>query len=206
MSSTELLLTQTSLHVDDIVCVSSGDVLLSINAVDLTQLTYSEAVSVLKAQTAQSQVVLCVIQTLSDDTDEESEAANKDELDPVDDLRDDTLNWTPLWTRWLGLPRWRLRQYIILFLHFKCTSFLYDSAPVVSVTCTGAGTLSCRRPTTRAGASVSWGATKRATASSLSSSKPLCRVRLLTLTDASSKLGAIWLLYPVITRTHETLH
>ncbi|XP_039975539.1 ligand of Numb protein X 2b [Xiphias gladius] len=84
--------------------IQRGDILLSINGVDLTQLTYNEAVSVLKAQTAQSQVVLRVIQTLSEDSEEETEAANKDELDPVDDLRDDTLNWTPLWTRWLGLP------------------------------------------------------------------------------------------------------
>uniref|UniRef100_A0A665XEN3 Ligand of Numb protein X 2-like n=1 Tax=Echeneis naucrates TaxID=173247 RepID=A0A665XEN3_ECHNA len=84
--------------------IKRGDVLLSINGVDLTQLTYNEAVSALKAQTAQSQVVLRVIQTLSEDSEEEAEAADKDELDPMDDLRDDTLNWTPLWTRWLGLP------------------------------------------------------------------------------------------------------
>uniref|UniRef100_A0A3Q3JFX7 Ligand of numb-protein X 2b n=2 Tax=Monopterus albus TaxID=43700 RepID=A0A3Q3JFX7_MONAL len=80
--------------------IKRGDILLSINGVDLTQLTYSEAVSVLKAQTAQSQVVLRVIQTLSEDSEEDNEAANKDELDPVDNPRDDT----PLWTRWLGLP------------------------------------------------------------------------------------------------------
>uniref|UniRef100_A0A7N8YMC2 Ligand of numb-protein X 2b n=1 Tax=Mastacembelus armatus TaxID=205130 RepID=A0A7N8YMC2_9TELE len=84
--------------------IKKGDILLSINGVDLTQLTYSEAVSVLKAQAAQSQVVLCVIQTLSEDSEEDPESANKDELDPVDDARDDILNWTPLWTRWLGLP------------------------------------------------------------------------------------------------------
>ncbi|XP_070693190.1 ligand of Numb protein X 2b [Pempheris klunzingeri] len=84
--------------------IKRGDVLLSINGVDLTQLTYNEAVSVLKAQTAQSQVVLRVIQTLSEDSEEDTEAANKDEMDPMDDPRDDTLNWTPLWTRWLGLP------------------------------------------------------------------------------------------------------
>lgn len=90
----------------ELLCLSfsSGDVLLSINGVDLTQLTYNEAVSVLKAQTAQSQVVLRVIQTLSEDSEEDTDASNKDELDPVDDSRDDTL-WTPLWTRWLGLPR-----------------------------------------------------------------------------------------------------
>ncbi|XP_038555316.1 ligand of Numb protein X 2b [Micropterus salmoides] len=84
--------------------IKKGDVLLSINSVDLTQLTYNEAVSVLKAQTAQSQVVLRVIQTLSEDSEEDAEAANLEELEPVDDTRDDTLNWTPLWTRWLGLP------------------------------------------------------------------------------------------------------
>ncbi|KAG7225785.1 hypothetical protein INR49_014436 [Caranx melampygus] len=83
--------------------IKRGDILLSINGVDLTQLTYNEAVSVLKAQTAQSQVVLRVIQTLSEESEEEAEA-NKDELDTMDDLRDDTLNWTPLWIRWLGLP------------------------------------------------------------------------------------------------------
>lgn len=59
----------------------------------------------LKAQTAQSQVVLRVIQTLSEDTEEDTEAVSRDELDPVDDPRDSTLNWTPLWIRWLGLPR-----------------------------------------------------------------------------------------------------
>ncbi|XP_062249500.1 ligand of Numb protein X 2b [Platichthys flesus] len=84
--------------------IKKGDILLSINGVDLTQFTYNEAVSVLKAQTAQSQVVLRVIQTLSDDTEEEAEAATMDELDLMDDPRDDALNWTPLWTRWLGLP------------------------------------------------------------------------------------------------------
>lgn len=71
---------------------------------DLTQLTYNEAVSVLKAQTAQSQVALRVIQTLSENPDEDSEA-NKDDMDTMEDPRDDALNWTPLWTRWLGLPR-----------------------------------------------------------------------------------------------------
>uniref|UniRef100_A0A3Q0RMM4 Ligand of numb-protein X 2b n=1 Tax=Amphilophus citrinellus TaxID=61819 RepID=A0A3Q0RMM4_AMPCI len=83
--------------------IKRGDVLLSINGVDLTQLTYNEAVSVLKAQTAQSQVVLRVIQTLSEESEEDTEA-NKDELDTADDSQDDALNWTPLWTRWLGLP------------------------------------------------------------------------------------------------------
>ncbi|CAK6964633.1 ligand of Numb protein X 2b [Scomber scombrus] len=84
--------------------IKRGDVLLSINGVDLTQLTYSEAVSALKTQTAQPQVVLRVIQTISEDSEEDPEAASKDEMDPMDDPREDALNWTPLWTRWLGLP------------------------------------------------------------------------------------------------------
>lgn len=87
---------------------SLGDILLSINGVDLTQLTYSEAVSALKTQTAQPQVALRVIQTISEDSEEDPEATSKDEIDPMDDPREDTLNWTPLWTRWLGLPRYKL--------------------------------------------------------------------------------------------------
>lgn len=91
--------------------VTSGDVLLSINGIDLTQLTYNEAVSVMKAQTAQSQVVLRVIQTLSEDTEEDNEAASMDDMNPAEELRDDALNWTPLWTRWLGLPRYNLFEW-----------------------------------------------------------------------------------------------
>uniref|UniRef100_A0A8C5D9S2 Ligand of Numb protein X 2-like n=1 Tax=Gouania willdenowi TaxID=441366 RepID=A0A8C5D9S2_GOUWI len=84
--------------------IKKGDILLSINGVDLTQLTYSEAVSVLKAQTAQSQVFLRVIQTISEESEDDIDATNKDELDSMDELRDEAFNWTPLWTRWLGLP------------------------------------------------------------------------------------------------------
>ncbi|XP_040030069.2 ligand of Numb protein X 2b [Gasterosteus aculeatus] len=84
--------------------IKRGDVLLSINGVDLTQLTYNEAVSALKTQTAQSQVALRVIQTHSEDPEEDAEAANQDQQDAADDPREDALNWTPLWTRWLGLP------------------------------------------------------------------------------------------------------
>lgn len=151
---------------------SSGDVLLSINGIDLTQLTYNEAVSVMKAQTAQSQVVLRVIQTLSEDNEEDSEVAGVDEMNPADDPRDDALNWTPLWTRWLGLPRYCLLYWALI--PFVSTSL---TLPALSATSTGAGTSSCRRPTTTAGASVSWGAMKRATASSLSSSKPSFQAR-----------------------------
>lgn len=101
---------------------SLGDVLLSINGIDLTQLTYSEAVSAMKAQTAQSQVVLRVIQTISEDVEEDTDAASVDEMNSTDDLRDDALIWTPLWTRWLGLPRYGLLHWasnLFLFLFFK---------------------------------------------------------------------------------------
>ncbi|XP_057706071.1 ligand of Numb protein X 2b [Corythoichthys intestinalis] len=84
--------------------IKRGDVLLSINGVDLTQLTYSEAVSALKAQAAQPQVALRVIQTISEDTQEDAEGGGDDRTDSTEDTREDAFNWTPLWTRWLGLP------------------------------------------------------------------------------------------------------
>ncbi|CAB1325396.1 unnamed protein product [Coregonus sp. 'balchen'] len=83
--------------------IKTGDVLMSINGVDLTQLTYNEAVSVLKAQTAHAQVVLRVIQTISEEPEGEGEAA-KEEMESVENLREDDVNWAPLWTHWLGLP------------------------------------------------------------------------------------------------------
>lgn len=85
--------------------VCSGDVLLSINAVDLTQLTYTEAVAVLKTQTAQSSVTLRVIRTIAEEEEQDAEAANQDEMDTVENPREDDITWSPLWTRWLGLPR-----------------------------------------------------------------------------------------------------
>ncbi|KAK1803820.1 hypothetical protein P4O66_003773 [Electrophorus voltai] len=84
--------------------IRPGDVLLSINSVDLTQLTYNEAVSVLKSQTAQSSVTLSVIRTVAEEEEEDREAASKEEMDTLEGPREDNLNWTPLWTRWLGLP------------------------------------------------------------------------------------------------------
>lgn len=85
--------------------VCLGDVLLSINGVDLTQLTYNEAVSVLKTQTAQSSVTLRVIRTTAEEEEQDAEAANQEEMDTVENPREDEINCSPLWTRWLGLPR-----------------------------------------------------------------------------------------------------
>lgn len=84
--------------------IKPGDVLLSINGVDLTQLTYNEAVSVLKTQTAQSSVTLRVIRTTAEEEEQDAEAANQEEMDTVENPREDEINCAPLWTRWLGLP------------------------------------------------------------------------------------------------------
>lgn len=85
-------------------CFCSGDVLLSINAVDLTQLTYNEAVSVLKTQAAQNSVTLRVIRTIADEEEQDAEA-NQEEMDTTENPREGDINWSPLWTHWLGLPR-----------------------------------------------------------------------------------------------------
>ncbi|KAL2077213.1 hypothetical protein ACEWY4_026717 [Coilia grayii] len=84
--------------------IKTGDVLLSINGVDLTQLTYGEAVSVLKAQTAQPSISLRVIRTVAEEDEEEGDAASKEEKEGGESPREDDINWAPLWTRWLGLP------------------------------------------------------------------------------------------------------
>ncbi|XP_066505768.1 ligand of Numb protein X 2b [Hoplias malabaricus] len=84
--------------------IKTGDVLLSINGVDLTQLTYNEAVSALKTQAAQNAVSLRVIRTITDEEEENGDTANKEDMDMLENPREDDINWSPLWTRWLGLP------------------------------------------------------------------------------------------------------
>ncbi|KAG1954456.1 E3 ubiquitin-protein ligase LNX [Pimephales promelas] len=86
--------------------VKTGDVLLSINGIDLTQLTYNEAVTVLKAQTAQNTVTLRVIQTFTDEEEQDGESSTREDMETLEGHKEDDINWVPLWTRWLGLPRW----------------------------------------------------------------------------------------------------
>ncbi|XP_041111883.1 ligand of Numb protein X 2-like [Polyodon spathula] len=80
--------------------IKAGDVLLSINGVDLTQLTYGEAVSALKTHAAQSAVQLRVLETSTEQPAEEME----EEQGEAEAGREEDGNWSPLWTMWLGLP------------------------------------------------------------------------------------------------------
>ncbi|KAK1163109.1 ligand of Numb protein X 2-like [Acipenser oxyrinchus oxyrinchus] len=82
--------------------IKAGDVLLSINGVDLTQLNYGEAVSALKAHAAQSAVQLQVIETSTEQPGEEEEEEMEEEQ--AEAGREEDGNWSPLWTMWLGLP------------------------------------------------------------------------------------------------------
>uniref|UniRef100_V9KKL5 Ligand of Numb protein X 2-like protein n=1 Tax=Callorhinchus milii TaxID=7868 RepID=V9KKL5_CALMI len=80
--------------------IKRGDVLLSINGVDLTQLSYSEAVSVLKVNAASASVLLRALEFPSS---EESPPALGDD-EPPEPSKDNEYDWAPLWIMWLGLP------------------------------------------------------------------------------------------------------
>ncbi|KAI2656846.1 Ligand of Numb protein X 2 [Labeo rohita] len=85
--------------------VKTGDVLLSINDIDLTHLTYNEAVTILKSQAAQDKVTLRVIQTFAEEEEQDGESSTREDMDTLEGPKEDDINWAPLWTRWLGLPR-----------------------------------------------------------------------------------------------------
>ncbi|XP_030066185.1 ligand of Numb protein X 2 isoform X2 [Microcaecilia unicolor] len=78
--------------------IKKGDVLLSINGVDLTQLTYSEAVSVLKSNAASHAVVLKALEFLPADGTMDPQEASADTAGEHDSV------WSPLWVMWLALP------------------------------------------------------------------------------------------------------
>lgn len=73
----------------------TGDVLLSINGIDLTHLNYYEAVSALKSNAASHSVVLKALEILSPNSTE-----------PSPDIKEQGFGWSPLWITWLGLPRY----------------------------------------------------------------------------------------------------
>ncbi|XP_042334712.1 ligand of Numb protein X 2-like [Sceloporus undulatus] len=76
--------------------IRKGDILLSINNIDLTHLSYSEAVSALKSNAALHLVTLKALEIgipeKVSDSPETSES------------RENGFGWAPLWIMWLGLP------------------------------------------------------------------------------------------------------
>ncbi|NWX82292.1 LNX2 protein, partial [Nothoprocta ornata] len=73
--------------------IKRGDILLSINGIDLTHLNYYEAVSALKSNAASHSVVLKALEILVSDP-----------TDPPLDMKEQGFGWSPLWIMWLGLP------------------------------------------------------------------------------------------------------
>ncbi|XP_010211148.1 PREDICTED: ligand of Numb protein X 2-like [Tinamus guttatus] len=73
--------------------IKRGDILLSINGIDLTHLNYYEAVSALKSNAASHSVVLKALEILVSDP-----------TDPPLDIKEQGFGWSPLWIMWLGLP------------------------------------------------------------------------------------------------------
>ncbi|XP_019303440.2 ligand of Numb protein X 2 isoform X1 [Panthera pardus] len=80
--------------------IKRGDILLNINGIDLTNLSHSEAVAMLKASAASSAVVLKalevqVVEEATQTTEEQLSTFSENEYDA---------NWSPSWVMWLGLP------------------------------------------------------------------------------------------------------
>uniref|UniRef100_A0A6I8PNG4 Ligand of Numb protein X 2 n=1 Tax=Ornithorhynchus anatinus TaxID=9258 RepID=A0A6I8PNG4_ORNAN len=80
--------------------IKRGDVLLNINGIDLTNLSHSEAVAMLKASAASSAVALKAleVQVVEEQTHGDGEQPN-----PVSENEYDA-SWSPSWVMWLGLP------------------------------------------------------------------------------------------------------
>ncbi|KFQ79395.1 Ligand of Numb protein X 2, partial [Phaethon lepturus] len=80
--------------------IKQGDVLLNINGIDLTNLSHSEAVAMLKASAASSVVALKALEV---QVVEEQPQANEEQLSTVSENEYDA-SWSPSWVMWLGLP------------------------------------------------------------------------------------------------------
>ncbi|OCT93143.1 ligand of Numb protein X 2 isoform X1 [Xenopus laevis] len=79
--------------------IRRGDVLLSINGIDLTNLSHSEAVAMLKASATSSVVSLKAIEVEV----VEEQTQGKEEMSTVSENEYDA-SWSPSWVMWLGLP------------------------------------------------------------------------------------------------------
>lgn len=80
--------------------IKRGDVLLNINGIDLTNLSHSEAVAMLKASAASPAVVLKalevqIVEEAAQTSEEQPGAFSENEYDA---------SWSPSWVMWLGLP------------------------------------------------------------------------------------------------------
>ncbi|KFQ35060.1 Ligand of Numb protein X 2, partial [Mesitornis unicolor] len=80
--------------------IKRGDVLLNINGIDLTNLSHSEAVAMLKASAASSVVALKALEV---QIVEEQSQANEEQLSTISENEYDA-SWSPSWVMWLGLP------------------------------------------------------------------------------------------------------
>uniref|UniRef100_A0A8B9EV37 Ligand of Numb protein X 2 n=1 Tax=Amazona collaria TaxID=241587 RepID=A0A8B9EV37_9PSIT len=80
--------------------IKRGDVLLDINGIDLTNLSHSEAVAMLKASAASSVVALKALEV---QIVEEQPQANEEQLSAISENEYDA-SWSPSWVMWLGLP------------------------------------------------------------------------------------------------------
>lgn len=79
-----------------------GDVLMNINGIDLTNLSHSEAVAMLKASAASSVVALKALEV---QITEEQPQANDEQPSTISENEYDA-SWSPSWVMWLGLPRY----------------------------------------------------------------------------------------------------
>ncbi|XP_023774748.1 ligand of Numb protein X 2 [Cyanistes caeruleus] len=80
--------------------IKRGDVLLNINGIDLTNLSHSEAVAMLKASAASSVVALKALEV---QIVEEQPQVNEEQLSTISENEYDA-SWSPSWVMWLGLP------------------------------------------------------------------------------------------------------
>ncbi|KAM8940510.1 E3 ubiquitin-protein ligase LNX [Pelodytes ibericus] len=83
--------------------IKTGDILLNVNSIDLTGVSRSEAVSLLKNSSSTS-VVLRALETKEYEPEEDnsSDALLMDSVENGFDSRD----WSPLWVMWLKLPQY----------------------------------------------------------------------------------------------------
>ncbi|CAH2300205.1 E3 ubiquitin- ligase LNX isoform X2 [Pelobates cultripes] len=83
--------------------IKTGDILLNVNGIDLTGVSRSEAVSLLK-NSSSSSVVLKVLETIEHEPEED----NSSNALSMDSVQNDVVNreWSPGWVMWLKLPRY----------------------------------------------------------------------------------------------------